>query len=377
MGGKVGGSGGGGTQTIRSDIPDEYKQFANENLTLAGTIANKAYVPNSEQRMAGHNADHTAAMNAMRTSDLGGGVAQSMALSAAPQVKRGAIADVSAGQGLDFMGGYMNPYENTVVNNTVSDMARAHTITQNQRNAQAAGVSAFGGSRHGVATAEGDRNFIDRVGNTVGQLRHTGFTTAAGLGQQDAGRDLTAQQSNQAVDQAVAFQNAALDAQHMDRRMNAAQQGANADLAWTSAMMGIGDRIQGLDQANMDLAYQDFIDQDNDDLRKLNIRMGALGQTPMGQVQRVPVQRQGMDLGGLLSGGAAMVSAFCWVAREVYGEQSPKWRQFRRWLLDFGSDALLVHYATHGPAIAEMIRGDEEARGRIRAMMDSKLEAAA
>ena len=64
---------------------------------------------------------------------------------------------------------------------------------------------------------------------------------------------------------------------------------------------------------------------------------------------------------------------FCWVAREVYGEDNPKWLQFREWMLTKASDNLRNYYVKHGEKIAESIRNKPTIKALIRKWMDSKI----
>jgi len=61
--------------------------------------------------------------------------------------------------------------------------------------------------------------------------------------------------------------------------------------------------------------------------------------------------------------------AFCWVAREVYGE-GMDWIEFRSWMLRNASADFLTFYHQHGPEIADRISGDEKTKGFIRHLMD-------
>jgi hypothetical protein len=74
--------------------------------------------------------------------------------------------------------------------------------------------------------------------------------------------------------------------------------------------------------------------------------------------------------GGLLTGAAL---ALCWVAREVYGTENPKWTQFRDWMLANASDDFVDTYIQHGPKIAEFISDKPELKNMIRSWMDSKI----
>jgi len=83
-----------------------------------------------------------------------------------------------------------------------------------------------------------------------------------------------------------------------------------------------------------------------------------------------------MGMFGSLGGsaiGAAGLLAFCWVAREVYGTENPRWMQFRDWMLANASDDFVDAYIQHGPKVAEFISDKPELKNMIRSWMDSKI----
>ena len=63
--------------------------------------------------------------------------------------------------------------------------------------------------------------------------------------------------------------------------------------------------------------------------------------------------------------------AFCWVAREVYGEENPLWRQFRTWLLGSGQPEFVEFYKAHGAEIAREIASQPKTKELIRHLMDA------
>jgi hypothetical protein len=77
------------------------------------------------------------------------------------------------------------------------------------------------------------------------------------------------------------------------------------------------------------------------------------------------------SLGGAAIGGLGAI--FCWVAREVYGTENPRWTQFRDWLLSNASQDFVDAYIQHGPKIAEFISDKPELKNMIRSWMDSKI----
>lgn len=93
------------------------------------------------------------------------------------------------------------------------------------------------------------------------------------------------------------------------------------------------------------------------------------------QAQKMALIGAGINAVGNL-GGMAM-GGLCWLAREVYGEASPRWKQFRRWLITQAPAKLLAEYAEHGADAAEYLRAHPEHKPAVRAWMDGKLEAMA
>jgi len=63
----------------------------------------------------------------------------------------------------------------------------------------------------------------------------------------------------------------------------------------------------------------------------------------------------------------------CWVAREVYGNDNPRWMMFRRWLFNIGPAWLRKLYMKHGERFAEWLSKNEWLKPVIRKFMDSKI----
>ena len=73
---------------------------------------------------------------------------------------------------------YMDPYENAVVQQAMSDIQRQGDIQKRGVDAQAVGAGAFGGSRQAIQQGEVNRNILDQQARTAGQLRSQGYQTA-------------------------------------------------------------------------------------------------------------------------------------------------------------------------------------------------------
>lgn len=341
--------GGGGTVETSSDIPERFRGFVDQNLALAEQIANRPYQQYTGQRIAGFTPDQQAAFQQVRSlpSQYQGSLNNAnTAFTAAAN----SAADPSI-----MMGRYMNPYENQVVNSTIGDVNRSFDRAGNDVRARAASASAYGGSRLGVLEAENERNRARTVEDASGRLRQAGFTNAAQLGQGATNQLMQAGQSAQGL----------------------AGTQAGLGLQSANALAGIGQQQQGLTQAGYNQNYADFLDQVNYPISALSLRQSAIGQTPMGSVGQQPQDNSGTGaaaLGAIGQIGAAL--PWCWVAREVYGADNPKWIDFRRVLMAKGSDRLLARYMVKGPAIAAKIAKNPTRKAEYREVMDAMLEAA-
>lgn len=84
-------------------------------------------------------------------------------------------------------------------------------------------------------------------------------------------------------------------------------------------------------------------------------------------------QRPITNLLGSVGGGggvASIAGAFCWVAREVYGEDNPKWMQFRYWILHKAPIWLHDLYRNHGEQFARYISDKPLLKSIVRNVMN-------
>jgi hypothetical protein len=181
-------------------------------------------------------------------------------------MNRADVRDVNGGSFLNAnLGAYMNPYLQQVAGNVTNDMNRARQMQMNQLGDQAAASKAFGGSRHGVAEAETNRGFFDRLGSTLDNIYAGGFNAAAGLAGQDLGRGLQAGLANQQADLSTGQlntqnqQQAALSNQQADLQSQALRMAAAQDLAGVGQMQQQGamtnaSALQGLGMQDVQMA---------------------------------------------------------------------------------------------------------------------------
>jgi hypothetical protein len=83
---------------------------------------------------------------------------------------------------------------------------------------------------------------------------------------------------------------------------------------------------------------------------------------------------KGQIIGGALGavGGLAM-GGMCWVAREVYGVESPSWLLFREWLYLKAPQWFFNLYARHGEKFAAWIANKPKVKKLIRWWMDGRI----
>lgn len=321
---------------------------------------------------------------------------------------------VQADTAASAMGAYNNPYTQQVIDSSMGDLERQRQMQQRTMGAQATAAGAFGGSRQGIAEAETNRAYAEKGGQLAAQLRQQGFTTALGAGQQDVANRLNAGIANQnatgraaefgqqlglqgqtanqntGLQAGIANQNAGLQAgianqnaglQGAQFRMGAAGQmgnlsnlgfGYGTQLANAQSTLGAQQQqmMQNLINASRG-QYSGFTGAPNAALGTL---FGGLGSVPGGQ--GTTTNRSQPGLMDWISAGAMGLGALCWVAREVYGEDDPRWTQFRHWLLTDAPKWLLKAYATHGEAVARVVKRVPILKGILRPLMDRARRAA-
>jgi hypothetical protein len=194
-------------------------------------------------------------------------------------------ASQSAGYSPDMVGtrtlgstfnDYLNPYTQQVIDPALADLQQSYGIQQQQQAGAATAAGAFGGSRHGVQAALGDQAYYDQAGQLSAGLHHQGFNTALGAFMGDS----ALMQQGDIANQAAGLEG---NAQQLGAsELLAALSGQERDLAFGDAQVQVdlGAEKQGLAQSELDLAYSDFLEEQNEPLADLEILMAAFGITP-------------------------------------------------------------------------------------------------
>jgi hypothetical protein len=125
---------------------------------------------------------------------------------------------------------------------------------------------------------------------------------------------------------------------------------------------------QALNQALIDAGksqYGGFTGAPN---QALTLPLAALGVSNMGQKSTTDSKQLGL-LDYLTAAG--QIGSICWVAREVYGADDPKWLQFREYLLSKAPAWLLNAYIKHGEKFAEVVKRNSWIKAILRPLMDA------
>jgi hypothetical protein len=156
---------------------------------------------------------------------------------------------------------YMNPYMQNVVNVQQAAAQRQADIAGTQRNAQAVGAGAFGGSRQAVTDAEANRALADQKNAIQAQGLNTAYTQAQQQFNADQAARMQAQQANIGQQQF----GASLGMQGLQTGLQAAGQLGQLGQNVYGQQMGInqlqnqyGAQQQAAEQAKINQQIQDY-----------------------------------------------------------------------------------------------------------------------
>ena len=176
---------------------------------------------------------------------------------------------------------YMNPYQNQVIDTTMSGLADQQAQTMNTLDAQASAAGAFGGSRHGVAMGTTNQAYADTQAATLAGLNSANYNNAQQMAMYDTG------QQNQAM---YANQNAGLAGANLN--LNAAGQlgnlsniGFGQGMAINNQQMQQGAQQQAQAQAIIDASKAQYAGFTGAPSQSLAAMLAGVGGVPYGQSQ--------------------------------------------------------------------------------------------
>jgi hypothetical protein len=101
--------------------------------------------------------------------------------------------------------------------------------------------------------------------------------------------------------------------------------------------------------------------------------LGGLIGSLFGGVGAIP----GAAIGGAVGSAAGgAIQGFCWIAREIFGGEDPKWLIFRDWMRVCAPQWLRLLYAANGQVLAGRIKNKPRIKRMLKAWMESALTSA-
>jgi hypothetical protein len=253
------------SKTTENVIPDWYTNYAMDILSNQQAISNQPYTLYNAPRIASFAPEQQQAFG------MTAQAAQSYqpALQAATQATQrvdpylGLYAAQpyyqKAGQtSASQVGQYMNPYTEQVVNRigTLGNRALQEQLLPGIRDKFIAGGT-YGGSRNAEMFGRGVRDAMEGISAAQTQALNTGYNTSLSAAQEDLRRQAS-------LGQDIASQYGTAGSQQLSQanQLGAlASQGQTLGFKGAEALQGVGALQQAQAQKNLDLAYQDFLRQ--------------------------------------------------------------------------------------------------------------------
>ena len=323
--------------TTSAKWPDELDPYITDILERAKTLSETGYEPYSGERIADFTEDQQNIMDQILSyGGQQGTIDDAMGTFYTTDPTTGEktldpynfqASNVGAKQWTDdgVQDSYMNPYTDQVVDK-FRRSAEEDMLNYRQKNmANAVGRGAFGSSREAANTAIGDQKYLDRLAGKEADLFYKGYGQAANIFAKDADRSQNADRFNAGF---------GLEADKLNVLSEMNRAGALESLANTGQSLysdemalkgGVADAQQQMNQANLDLAYEDFQNQQQYPYGQLDFYQGMVrgatpttpfGTTTMQQQQPSFLQRlagMGINALGLYgSGGGFSPGGFSW-----------------------------------------------------------------
>ena len=247
----------------------------------------------------------------------------------------GASMGSPAQQSSTDMGDYMSQYTKGVTDPQLAQLAEFQKMQGEELGAQATASGNLGGMREGVQSAQIARDTAQQAAGIIGKAQQDAFANAQQAFQADRaaqmagqGQQLQAQQAAGALGQAGYGTMGALMGQQMDalgaqqramgqmggigaqmgalgtRQANLGQQQQAQQLQRLNAMQNVGAQQRALQQQSMNMGYQDWQNQQNQNRQNINWQLNAMGALPYQNIQaRTDYTGVPSDLNAFLGAG--------------------------------------------------------------------------
>jgi len=260
------------TGTTTTSVPDWLQGIIQGGLNRAVTLSQQPYTPYNQPRIASLTPDQLNAIS-MGRSNVGLGT---LGLDQANTLLTNAMqAPTQAG-----LQAYMNPYSNLVTQDALTELLRQKNILDQQSNYNAVQAGAFGGNRSGLVLSENNRNYLNTAANLLNTANAQNYTQA--LGQFNAQQQL-----------------GLAGAQGLGSLASLRTQLGSTDV---QNLLGLGALQQQQQQQGLDLAYQDFLTQQQYPYNQISFLLDRAAGVPSSQTVTTTQQQLGPSLGQQVGG---------------------------------------------------------------------------
>lgn len=304
------------TSTVtQQKFPEEIVPYLTSSLERGEALSLEDYIPYTGERLATPGSDVEASRDVIRDLAAAGTPGKDYAMGEA--IRAGQEAGAVGGGPYQFSASeftqpqqftseiaaqYMDPYVQQVLDIQKAKAAEDYAIAQTGRQGEATAAGAFGGSRSAVREALAERDLLNRQT----ELQATGMQDAYSRARQAFEADRAAQfateqarageagrvQTGQAAEDQTArqFELTKLGfSSDQAARVAALEDAARAgDIQSAQLLEAIGKSIQSQEQAGLDIAYEDFLRQQNypkDQLRFLAEMVHGVPLAPAGTTE--------------------------------------------------------------------------------------------
>lgn len=231
--------------TTQTKLPEWVNNAAKGNYATAVKIASRPYTAYPFQRISGFSGDQKNAMSMLR--DYAPNAQANGGKFSVPRV----IDDIGEGGSIDK---YMSPYVENVLDRTQTRIRQATDMARQTNASSMHQGGAFGDARHGIADAQIEEKGIQQMGDAAANAYAGAFDNAMALREYDINNLYNSDQASLAHQQAF--------------------------MQYLDSLYRSGSNQQSLDQNSLELAYQDFLRQQNYPIDQYNLLVAGLNSTP-------------------------------------------------------------------------------------------------
>jgi hypothetical protein len=234
-------------QTVTQQVDPAQQAMYQDLYSRAQGIAAQPFVPYTGARVAGFSPDQLRQFQATRgLFETGMGYDPFTGLQQLAEQPMPTVGQVPSLLQADIAA-YQSPYQQQVIDQTMADIQRQADIARTGAQERAIRAGAFGGSRSALLESESQRPYVEQMARTSAGLRQAGFEQAQRAAESDIARQ---QQMAQFTPQ---FQ---LQAQQQRAGLLG---GISAEQMRRLGLLGgIGTQQQALQQAALEVPYQEF-----------------------------------------------------------------------------------------------------------------------